>query len=598
MKRTNRFSLGLIAIAAMAAAVFVLGLLQYRWTSEIGGVEQGRLKAALETSIRNFNQQFAYDFERLGESFEIDPEAPATTIKARVLHQYSNWTRTNSRPDLLAGLHLWRTYNSRAPHLESLDRENKQFQKAPWPRQLKSLEPILEKQFEKLPPLMSGHDATYYPWTFYEDGFALVRPLFRMSSEEANSDMEVQPIGFLVIQLDPALLKTHYLPELVNRYFGSLGFRVAVRGADLYSQPIYSSDPASPISTRFPDAEINLFDSVGKEAMRRGHPSVEPSEQARQWQLVAQYPSGSLEAAVARWRERNLAISLGLLAILAGTVILVFSVARRAERLAKFQMEFVAGFSHELCTPLAVINSAVENLADGIVNDPAQIQEYAGILRDQGGRLGRLTDQVLQLASGKLDQSEFELVPVDLASVLVQRIAASEPMLRDAGFTLEKEIDPHLPIVMADPLAVSECVENLVSNAMKYGVTNRWIAVRARRARGGSQDEVQVSIEDRGIGCSAADVEKIFEPFYRSQAVREGQARGVGLGLYLVKRMIEGMGGRVSVSSEIGRGSCFVLHFLVPTVEGRQAAFLDQSAVRRSFESLSPSINKLSSRGL
>jgi signal transduction histidine kinase len=555
--------LQLTAIVAMGAVVLVLGILQYRWTSEIGSTEHERLKSVLETSVRDFNQEFSYDFERLGESFEIDAEEPASTINARVLGQFSNWARTTPRRDLVAGLYLWRADNDGAPYLESLDTEGKRFQKATWPEQLESLEPSLEKQLGQLPSSMSGHDATYYRWIFYEDAPSLVRPIFRITSEEGESDMQVQPIGFLIIKIDPGYLKGRYLPELVDRHFGQSGFRVAVWDSTSPHDAVYQSDPSFPISTTAPDAALNLFTSVGEEARRRGHPPIEPSDGTRQWQLVAQHPSGSLDVAVAHWRERNLMISLGLLAILMGSIVLVFSVARRAERLGKFQMEFVAGVSHELFTPLAVINSAVENLADGVLEDPAQIHEYASILRDQGNRLERLMDQVLLLASGRLTQSESELRPIELATIVAQSITASEPMLRDKGFTLEKEIGLNLPSVIADPAAVSKCVENLIGNAVKYAGTNHWIAVRARATQIRSQDEVQISVEDRGIGIAPADLPNIFEPFYRVDAVREGQIRGVGLGLYLVKQMIEAMGGRISVSSQIGRGSCFVLHFPV-----------------------------------
>jgi two-component system phosphate regulon sensor histidine kinase PhoR len=106
-------------------------------------------------------------------------------------------------------------------------------------------------------------------------------------------------------------------------------------------------------------------------------------------------------------------------------------------------------------------------------------------------------------------------------------------------------------------------VENLFSNAVKYAGANRWAAVRARVVETLPQSEVQISVEDKGIGIAASDLSKICEPFYRVQAIRDGQIRGVGLGLYLVKHMMEGMGGRMSVSSELGRGSVFTLHFPV-----------------------------------
>jgi two-component system phosphate regulon sensor histidine kinase PhoR len=102
-----------------------------------------------------------------------------------------------------------------------------------------------------------------------------------------------------------------------------------------------------------------------------------------------------------------------------------------------------------------------------------------------------------------------------------------------------------------------------VNNAVKYAGASRWVAVRARIAPVNSHSEVQISVEDKGIGIPASDLPNIFEPFYRVQSVRDGQIRGVGLGLYLVKRLMEGMGGRVSVSSELGRGTFFTLHFPV-----------------------------------
>jgi len=240
-------------------------------------------------------------------------------------------------------------------------------------------------------------------------------------------------------------------------------------------------------------------------------------------------------------------------------------VARRAERLARTQMEFVAGVSHELCTPLAVINSAAENLADGVVEDSGQIREYGGMIREQGQRLERLVNGVLSLAAGKFERGGYELRAVALGPIVAEGLRACEPMLRDAGFTVEKELAADLPAVMADASVVGTCLENLVSNAMKYAGAERWIAVHARRAAGAA--EVELSVEDRGIGIAAEDLPHVFEPFFRVAAVREGQIRGVGLGLYLVKQMMEGMGGRVSVTSQAGRGSSFTLIFPAATKE-------------------------------
>jgi signal transduction histidine kinase len=564
MKRKTNLALELTAISVMAVVVCVLGLLQYRWTDEIRASEQDRLKSVLATSVRSLDQNFSYDFEHICESFEIDPEEPASTIESRIVRQYSNWLQTTSQANLVGGVLIWRADGRDSATVETLDRHDRQFAKALWPPKLGPLDPSLEKQFTRLPILMSGHGATYYPWTFYGGAPALVRPIFKITSEVGESDMEVQPIGFLIIQIDSRFLTDRYFPELVGHDFQPSGFRVAIRSAGAPYTPIYLSDASFPVSTASPDAEIDLIKSAGEEAERRGHPSIAAEDPARGWELIAQHPAGSLEVAVARWRRENLAISLGLLAVLAASVTLVFSVARKAERLGKFQMDFVAGISHELFTPLSVINSVVENLADGLADRPEKIQEYSDILREQAGRTERLMEQVMLLASGRLDYPETTRQPIQIGGVVAQCVAASEPVLRDAGFTWDKAIAEDLPPIVADPGKVSSCIENLISNAVKYGRRNRWIAVRARVYKARSRDEVQISVDDRGIGISPKDLRHVFDPFYRVPAVRDAHVRGVGLGLFLVKRMMEEMGGRVTVTSEVGRGSVFVLHFPVP----------------------------------
>jgi two-component system sensor histidine kinase ResE len=215
---------------------------------------------------------------------------------------------------------------------------------------------------------------------------------------------------------------------------------------------------------------------------------------------------------------------------------------------------------------LAVINTAAENLADGVVDNAEQMQEYGGLIRAQGQRLGRLVDEVLLFTAGRFGLSGYDLEPVEVAPIVTQSLSTSETSLRDAGFTVSKEVDDQLPPIVADPSAVITCIENLVSNAIKYSNSSKWIAIRAYEASAESKPEVRIGVEDKGIGISSADLAHIFEPFYRVQSVRDNQIRGVGLGLYLVKRMMEDMGGRVSVTSALGRGTVVVLHFPVADV--------------------------------
>ncbi|HSC55668.1 MAG TPA: HAMP domain-containing sensor histidine kinase, partial [Nitrospira sp.] len=454
----------LIGIVVMVAVVSVLAFLQYRSTREIGQEEERRLKTSLASGVRGFDQEFAYDIERLCESFELDPESPENTLEQRAFRQYESWVQNTTDPRLLDSVELWRIEKNGAPMLEVLNPSNRGFQHAP-PKKLNSLDDFVVEQLKQIPSVVSGRDAVYSPWIFDVNGPALVRPVFQMSVSN-NVDMQVQPVGILVLKLGQDFLQHEYLPELVKRHFGGSGLGVAIRSAKPPYDALYVSDAAFPIATTSPDAIVNLVDIVADEAKRRGHPPIEADDDASQWQLVVQHPAGSLDIAVSSWRAHNLAISFGLLGVLAAAMALIVSVMRRAEKLANLQMEFVASVSHELCTPLSVINCAAENLADGVVESPREIREYAEIIRDQGRRLEHLVDQSLSIAAGKLGQSRLSLRPVQIPPILSRTIEASAPMLREAAFELKEEIGSDLPLVMADPGAVEKCVENLLSNAV------------------------------------------------------------------------------------------------------------------------------------
>jgi signal transduction histidine kinase len=565
MRWRKKSLLELAAVFVIVAVVAVLAVLQYRWGGEIGRVEQNRLKSELGNSVGEFDQEFSYDFERLTESFQNDTEATAATLESRVAQQYAGWTRTAAHPGLIAGVHIWKTAYARESYFESFDPVSRRFEKVSWPPRLDHLHELLNPQVAYVAPMRDDREAALYPWTFYEDQAAFIRPVLQVSPEAKDPDFAVQPVGVLIIELDKSYLQRDYFPELVDRAFGSpvnRAFEVVVRSAEVPRSSIYSSDVSLPISANSPDAALNLFDSVQEVAKRRGYPPVQPSSESRQWQLAVQHPAGSLESLVAAWRQRNLAVSFGLLAILAGCMAFIFVLARREEQLARMQIEFVAGVSHELCTPLAIINSAAENLADGVVDSPQQLAEYGGLIAGQGRRLERLVDQILLFAAGRFDRSKLLCEPIQLAPIVARCVAESEPMLRDAGFTLEVELGERIPDALADPAAVSKCVENLISNAMKYSGTARWLAVRLVTVSTPSP-EVQILVADKGFGIPQADLRHIFEPFYRVQATRDRQARGVGLGLYLVKRMMEGMGGSVSVSNQPEGGALFALHFPV-----------------------------------
>jgi signal transduction histidine kinase len=233
---------------------------------------------------------------------------------------------------------------------------------------------------------------------------------------------------------------------------------------------------------------------------------------------------------------------------------------RRAQNLARQQMEFVAAVSHELRTPVSVIGAAAGNLADGVVDDPQRVRKYGETIQGEARRLAETVERVLQLAgiaAGRAAAAQTPVSPIDLVH---ESLAACGTEIDNAGFNVDVAIADNLPTVVGDVAALKSALQNLISNAVKYGGNARWVRVSARRDRGsGSRDQVLFAVEDRGMGIGAEDRKHIFEPFYRGRDAVSQQIQGSGLGLNLVMRIAEAHGGRVSVTSEPGKGSTFTL---------------------------------------
>lgn len=460
------------------------------------------------------------------------------------------------------------------------------------------------------------------PWLMDQRIPALVHPVVRLEPTHTSSAV-AEPVGWVVVQLDSQTLREHILPELAEKHFagsGGLIYQLAVLEAGGRGEVVYSSDPGFEKDAAYaPDARLNVFGLPegqpgsrmnvfslsepppdrpprgGRDAEDRppgrnlreiaASPGIPPQLQfiigrdaygrpARfeaihysprdgDWQLIARHRSGSLDAAVAGLRRRNLALSFGVLLLLGATMGLIITAGARAHRLARLQMDFVASVSHELRTPVAAISSAADNMADGLVDNKEQVARYGTMIRGQSRQLIQLVEQILHFAAMRENRQRYNMRLLDPSEIVDAALGGTGTLLREAGIQLERMIEPGLPQVAGDLAALSQCLQNLITNAVKYGGERRWIGVQARTVAGPSGSEVRIAVSDRGIGIQGRELRRIFEPFYRSPSVTAAQIHGTGLGLPLVKRMVEAMNGRVTVSSEAGSGSSFVLHLPV-----------------------------------
>ena len=265
-------------------------------------------------------------------------------------------------------------------------------------------------------------------------------------------------------------------------------------------------------------------------------------------------------------RTRNFALSSGILLLLTTTIILIVVSARRAHRLARQQLEFVAAVSHELRTPVAIIGTAAGNLADGVVEEPGRVKKYGATIQTEARRLGETVERVLQLAGIAAGRASAARTAIPVADLVRDAVAACQHEIDLAGASVEVDIAPELTKLPTDPHGVQRVVgdaaalrsalQNLIINAIKYGGPNPWVRVTAKST---SQKATRITVEDHGLGIDAEDRKHIFEPFYRGREAVSRQIQGSGLGLHLVHRIIEAHGGRVTVQSELGQGSTFTI---------------------------------------
>jgi signal transduction histidine kinase len=358
---------------------------------------------------------------------------------------------------------------------------------------------------------------------------------------------------------DLAWMGAEWLPELARRYFGDSNSSDVVVLVETSSSHAHVFNSGA-WGRGAADASAQLLRLPGV----FGAPDSQGSPQGY-WTLQVRRKEGSVAAVAAAVRARNLAVSSAVLALMALALALLLVTIRRQKRLAQQQMEFVAGVSHELRTPVAVLSSAGENLADGIVTAPASVREYGAMIRDESRRLAGMIEQTLRFAGIQSGGAKYTRQSVDVPQVIQAALRNHEALLRESDCAVKLDIAPGLPPACADSAALVHCVGNLLSNAARYATSGKSITVRARvesAADAGSaprQAMLCIDVEDLGPGIDARDVPHLFKPFYRGRHSRERQIQGTGLGLALVKRIMDDLGGKVEVRTAKGQGSQFRL---------------------------------------
>ncbi len=563
----------LVLFVAMAVLLPLLAALQYYWLGQVSEGASERLQSSLRSSATAFRHDFNRELIRAYLNFHMDSAGSPQDVERFHVERLEKWKQTTPYPELISDVFVVTRDESTTARLHRVDLQTRRLEAAEWSGESASWrEHFAPSDPTRRIPLES----------FADDIPALIIPLpTEITEQPANNP------GVTVVKLNLAYIQGELIPALVQQHFldASNDYDVAVTSLNDPSKVIYSTrQPPPDVSTADVSTQIYGLEAEELESFLRsdrtpptaaGEQAARPSRLVKlrilkratptaaattdnldgRWLLSIKHKSGSLTAAVTNVRRRNLAISFGVLLLLGAAVLMTAISIKRAERLAQQQINFVAGVSHELRTPLAVICSAGQNLSHGIVDDPAKVAQYGDVIYREGRRLTDMVERVLEFAGAGSGREIYNFRPVDVSELVDSALAACQTEIAERDFIIETQIDPNVPPVRGDSAALRRVLQNLISNAIKYDGSEQ----RARISAQTKQNEVEISVADRGRGIPAADIPHIFEPFYRGREAIAEQIEGSGIGLSLVKQIIESHNGRINVKSTPGAGSEFVL---------------------------------------
>jgi signal transduction histidine kinase len=588
--------------AVLVALLAILGTLQYRWLGEVSTAERDRLRASLRTRATDFSRAFDREITHLYLAFHVEGDELARDPAGRLSAASDRAQQLASESGvtgIVKDIFLVDAAGARPGMPQRLDRERRALEPVEWPPAFESWQ---RRAGSLLPPAPGFLPPLFMADAVDADTPALIVPVPTMTRLEQGGRIAMIPdprgvTRTIVVWLDRARL--HALAEsLVVKHFGAnddSDFYVTITSRADKQSVVYSSAAGVNVAAEDADVATGVFDLRLDELTHFTAPVAAPGEEPRgiaraeaggavaskdrvaitivrraapggprvlmtgeenqgAWQVFVRYKSGSLDALVARSRARNLAIGLGVLGLLGIGFVFVIVSALRQQRLARQQIEFVAAVSHELRTPLAVIRSAAENLADGVVADTSQIRRYGSLIRSEGIRLSDMVERVMEYA-GINAGAVRPHAEVDVARVADEAAAAVSPEARDRNVRLALHAAQDLPPVLGDADALRSAIQNVIGNAVKYSGAGGAVDVRVEA----DGDRIKIVVADSGLGIDADDLPHVFKPFYRGRQARDAQIRGTGVGLSVVRHVVDAHQGDVDVVSRVGQGTTVTL---------------------------------------
>ncbi len=356
---------------------------------------------------------------------------------------------------------------------------------------------------------------------------------------DINGDRNI--IGFLTFIIDQDYLVNDYIQPLLVETFGDENKSGVAVWLHNWVQDEVLATNASSI-----DYDVDLVD------YRQVFPNF-----FQNWNIKIQYNTTEAAVAYNDSLTKNLLVLGAAVSLLIGAMFFMFNTAQKERKLAMRQAGFLANVTHELKTPLAVMQAAGENIADGRVKDEDRLKKYGDHIYNEAIRLRKMIESLLDVAKADAGESFVQQVPVEINQFTLEFVENNRPYLEQKGFEVETSIPDSLPQIYADADSLETILNNLTENAIKYSPDTKYVGYFLEQVK----DEIVLKVQDKGMGIPKKAQRHIFDKFYRVEDSLTASTKGHGLGLSIVKNYVDLNGAGIEVESETGKGTTFIIKF-------------------------------------
>ena len=343
---------------------------------------------------------------------------------------------------------------------------------------------------------------------------------------------------FLAVSLNEEYVKQKLLSEIVGNTLKSS------------TSAISASNSVIRISD---NSENNIFTTTKGNQNYVHKTQLEPP--FYNWSAEIGFKDADIESVARTNFWKNLIVTLSILGILVLGLLLTIRAANREIKLAQAKSAFVSNVSHELKTPLSLIRLFVEMLELGYVKNDSKIRKYYSVINHESRRLSHLIDNILDFSKIESGHRNYDFKDHNIGEIVSNVLSNYSYHIDKAEFNLTVNIENNLPSISVDSDAITQAIINLIDNAIKYSPDKKEISITVKN----NDSHITLEVADYGKGIAKDEHKKIFEKFYRADDGLIHDVKGSGLGLALVKHIVEAHQGKIYVKSKINEGSRFII---------------------------------------